>query len=222
MNLETHYIKAIPVGTRCWSCGQEQKKLEDVAITNGTNHILCQTCLDELLKYEKDLEQEVSDSFKGSIEVMQVINENIKEKKTDLARQQYEHSKTTFLKQYFKNKIEQTTATLNRLHSELYNISPTRQKITKHHKDMKPEAKLVLISTILAAQGHKPQFKTTTSEVFLCPFHNEHTPSFHAYKKGNHAHCFGCGFHGDSIAVAMQLQKCTFQQALNYLVTNFC
>ncbi|HEX2581767.1 MAG TPA: DNA primase [Dongiaceae bacterium] len=49
----------------------------------------------------------------------------------------------------------------------------------------------------------------------LCPFHNEKSPSFHAYE--DHYHCFGCGAHGDVIRFVMQTEGATFPDAVERL-----
>lgn len=44
-----------------------------------------------------------------------------------------------------------------------------------------------------------------------CPFHGEKSPSFVVYE--DHAHCFGCGFHGDQIAFVMRCEGIAFHDA---------
>jgi hypothetical protein len=41
----------------------------------------------------------------------------------------------------------------------------------------------------------KPKGKTSKSSVYLCPFHNDSTPSLHIYEETYY--CFGCGEKGD-------------------------
>lgn len=54
---------------------------------------------------------------------------------------------------------------------------------------------------------------------YLCPFHNEKTPSFFIYKKDDieYAKCFGCGFQGSVIDVYMKLNDCDFVTACKKL-----
>lgn len=60
--------------------------------------------------------------------------------------------------------------------------------------------------------------RTTTNRVTaLCPFHQENTASFVVFKDTNHAHCFGCGFHGDNIAVVMKLHDLDFINACKFI-----
>jgi DNA primase len=44
----------------------------------------------------------------------------------------------------------------------------------------------------------------------LCPFHNERTPSFTVNDEKGFYHCFGCGAHGDQIALDMALTRRSF------------
>ena len=46
-----------------------------------------------------------------------------------------------------------------------------------------------------------------------CPFHPDKTASFAIYEDG-HAHCFGCGWHGDVLDCWAALHKITVQEAL--------
>src|SRR6195952_657996 len=48
-----------------------------------------------------------------------------------------------------------------------------------------------------------------------CPFHGEKSPSFYVYEDGYH--CFGCGAHGDAIALVMQSQGSGFMEAVQSL-----
>ena len=62
-------------------------------------------------------------------------------------------------------------------------------------------------------------FTTNRNLTGRCPFHNsgqERTPSFTIYPN-NVGHCFGCGWHGDSIAFYMALHKVKFIQAVRSL-----
>jgi hypothetical protein len=49
----------------------------------------------------------------------------------------------------------------------------------------------------------------------LCIVHDEKTPSMSI--KNNRVTCFSCGWHGDSIDIAMKLWRCSFQEALRRL-----
>jgi len=49
----------------------------------------------------------------------------------------------------------------------------------------------------------------------ICPFHEEKTPSCHVYS--DHIHCFGCGFHGDTIAIYQKVFDTTFKEAVEKL-----
>jgi len=50
----------------------------------------------------------------------------------------------------------------------------------------------------------------------LCPFHaDQHTKSLTLYE--DHGHCFGCGWHGDAIALVRDLKEVGFAEALAQL-----
>lgn len=53
----------------------------------------------------------------------------------------------------------------------------------------------------------------------LCPFHRERTPSFKLYK--HNFHCFGCGAHGDSINLAVEVLGISPFEALKALNQEF-
>ena len=48
----------------------------------------------------------------------------------------------------------------------------------------------------------------------ICPFHAEKSPSLHIQKSKNIAHCFGCGWSGDTIKFLMASNSLTFRDAV--------
>jgi DNA primase len=48
----------------------------------------------------------------------------------------------------------------------------------------------------------------------LCPFHQEKTPSFAVHPVKQIYHCFGCGVGGDVFKFVMEMEKCTFPEAV--------
>jgi DNA primase len=48
----------------------------------------------------------------------------------------------------------------------------------------------------------------------LCPFHGEKTPSFAVHPVKQIYHCFGCGKGGDVFNFVMEMDKCTFPEAV--------
>jgi len=54
-----------------------------------------------------------------------------------------------------------------------------------------------------------------------CPFHSERTPSFLIDTAKERAICYGCGWHGDSLDIALQITGWTIQQlAADIGITN--
>jgi DNA primase len=59
--------------------------------------------------------------------------------------------------------------------------------------------------------------RTGRSYVGLCPFHDEHTPSFHVSTDKGLWYCFGCRRGGDVYQFVMQVQGVEFREALELL-----
>jgi len=53
--------------------------------------------------------------------------------------------------------------------------------------------------------------------VGLCPFHDDHYPSFAVYSGKGNFHCFGCGAHGDVLNFLQRVEHLSFRQALGVL-----
>jgi hypothetical protein len=53
--------------------------------------------------------------------------------------------------------------------------------------------------------------------VGLCPFHDEHTPSFAVHPAKNMFKCFGCGAGGDAIKFVMDYERKTFVEAVELI-----
>ena len=51
----------------------------------------------------------------------------------------------------------------------------------------------------------------------LCPFHDDHKPSFTVFPKTKTFHCFACGKHGDAITFLREIEHLSFRQALDRL-----
>ena len=50
-----------------------------------------------------------------------------------------------------------------------------------------------------------------------CPFHNEKTPSFHVIPDKRMYHCFGCGAGGSTVKFMMEMEKLSFNEAVEAL-----
>ena len=65
------------------------------------------------------------------------------------------------------------------------------------------------ITEYLREKGIEPVSDAGGRWKYLCPLHEERTPSFFVYeeKEVQHCKCFGCGFFGDIINVKMAFEK---------------
>jgi len=60
----------------------------------------------------------------------------------------------------------------------------------------------------------RPSGKNFTA---LCPFHDDHNPSFFVYPPRRTFRCYGCGAHGDVLEFLMRVEKLSFPEALRVL-----
>ena len=56
--------------------------------------------------------------------------------------------------------------------------------------------------------------KRGANYVACCPFHSEKTPSFNVHSTKQIYHCFGCGQGGDVFKFVMEMEKCSFPEAM--------
>jgi hypothetical protein len=71
------------------------------------------------------------------------------------------------------------------------------------------------LAALLEADGVKINRKCKEWKA-RCPFHTDKTASFVIYPD-QHAHCFGCQWHGDVITYIKERQKCSFPEAKEIL-----
>ena len=62
---------------------------------------------------------------------------------------------------------------------------------------------------------------TKKRQTYLCPLHEEDTPSFVWYVDQNRFHCFGCGKNGDVIELILRYHQVDFKEALCILAKYF-
>ena len=55
----------------------------------------------------------------------------------------------------------------------------------------------------------------------LCPFHNDHTPSFYVSPSRRTCHCFVCGEGGDAVGFMMKHEQMTYPDALRWLANRY-
>ncbi len=59
------------------------------------------------------------------------------------------------------------------------------------------------------------------SYVACCPFHNEKTPSFYVTPSKGIYKCFGCGKSGTAVGFVMEMEHCSYPEALRYLARKY-
>lgn len=74
----------------------------------------------------------------------------------------------------------------------------------------------VRLNTLMSYYGHHPKAATQRSSIYLCPFHQEKTPSFHVFQD-NRFHCFGCQKQGSNIDFIMAVENLGFFEAAQHL-----
>lgn len=83
----------------------------------------------------------------------------------------------------------------------------------------KEEAKEVAIDSIMLKMGFKPHHSTSSKTWYNSPFRGESVPSFVVNKRTNKWRDWGDQEkRGDSINLVMEMEGCTFSEALDYLV----
>ncbi len=63
--------------------------------------------------------------------------------------------------------------------------------------------------------------KKGTSWQACCPFHNEKSPSFSVSPVKGIFHCFGCHKAGNALTFVMEVEKCSYPEALRYLAKKY-
>lgn len=59
------------------------------------------------------------------------------------------------------------------------------------------------------------------SQMGLCPFHGEKSPSFSVNDEGGFYHCFGCGVGGNVFKFVMQMENLTFPEAVRKVAAHY-
>src|SRR5690348_10014338 len=83
-------------------------------------------------------------------------------------------------------------------------IGPMIEEIKRAHN----------MATVVEAELGRPAHRGA-HPIWRCPFHTEASPSFTSYR--DHAHCFGCGWHGDVIKWTQDRRGLSFSQACETL-----
>ncbi len=76
------------------------------------------------------------------------------------------------------------------------------------------------LADVVASYGITLRRESAGTYRALCPFHQEHTPSFWVDARDSsaeHYYCFGCSAHGDVVTFVMERENCSFHEACERL-----
>lgn len=62
------------------------------------------------------------------------------------------------------------------------------------------------------------------SQLTLCPFHQDKTPSLNLFDgqgEDSHYHCFACGAHGDIFSLVQHIKQLDFRSAVHWLAQSY-
>ena len=126
-----------------------------------------------------------------------------------------EHQRIEARKNYLFNKFQILT---ERFYNGDQLAGKKRWHIYNQYHIFLGEKIAITDSDIKLAREHpiRNLLKINTNNFALCPFHKEKTPSF--YTKNNFGYCFGCGYKGDVIDIAMKLNNWSFLEAVKNLI----
>jgi hypothetical protein len=120
---------------------------------------------------------------------------------------------TTIINQEDRINLIVMTSEINYIEKELKRVK--NYENPRVENDLS-EIKAIPIESILEYFGSRKRGKQ-----WICPIHNEHTPSLYMYTNTNSFNCFGCHVGGTVIDLVMGVKQCTFQEAIEFLRINF-
>lgn len=98
---------------------------------------------------------------------------------------------------------------------------PERRKQTPAANPPRPSTEVTRIKERIRIEALVSQYvtlrKSGASYKGLCPFHEDHNPSFVVYPASQTFHCFGCHLHGDVVSFLMRIELLTFPEAVQVL-----
>lgn len=129
----------------------------------------------------------------------------------------------TYITHFYAHSIIEIDKQLYRLRSNLFYYEQPPKQPFAIKRDFKAEwegkirhAREVPIMTV--AERYLAKARQVGNRVTaLCPFHEEYHPSFSIYEESNTYHCFSCQKNGDVISFVMEIEGCTFKEALERL-----
>lgn len=104
------------------------------------------------------------------------------------------------------------------LTSMCFYLNRSEGKLPKrtHWEDQYEKAKnQVRIGDVIQRYLRVDNFKRN----IVCSFHEDRAPSLKVYEDSNYFVCFGCGARGSPIDFVMQIENCSFKEAISILST---
>ena len=150
---------------------------------------------------------------------LEAMYQNLLEAKVAAAQRTFTYN-DSFLNWFLTRAVTIKTATkLAEIKKERKNISRALLLTTKgENKDLERRVEAAKQIPIESLYTGKLKRSSKKRLVGICPFHNEKTPSFTIYLKGNSWYCFGaCKTGGDSIDFIQKLEHLDFKSAVRRL-----
>lgn len=129
--------------------------------------------------------------------------------------------------EWFSIEVIKLLPVTERYESAIRNARRLQSQLSEYDTSLKPiqsfleehiieDARQVPVQKLLNGHGRR----IGRRDVFLCPIHEEKTPSFTVFEN-NRYYCFGCNASGDAIGLAMTLSGMNFPQAVRYLTNAY-
>ena len=183
-----------------------RKLIEALALSEGAKEMF-EDKIDELRGVLADLEKFRSETQLGLIE---------KEKDPEYAAKYDIELSKLLVEDTYSDQKKKVMARLKKFNRLFDTATDTVPDCYKRIFDL-DVVRSVPISELIDVAGGRVSGGRTTIH---CPFHDEKTPSFVIFHDNNHAHCFGCGWHGDNIKLIMDLEGLTFPQACRRILSH--
>jgi hypothetical protein len=112
------------------------------------------------------------------------------------------------------------TSKQNGVYSDVAMLNPYQKsnlKVKGFQDPDRPKKKPPIILTYEYVVSDQNRMKVSgRATTTLCPFHADTNPSFALYEDTDSAHCFSCGWDGDSWDLIQKILDFTFKEAVEF------